>query len=228
MLFNMAALIRGGPSLEIVPMSQPAKTLRRKSQQVWHEKFVAMLPTIQEYAVYRFRHRPPEEREDLVAETVALACVMFARLVERGKVGYATPLADFACRQVAVGRRHGSPLNTNDVTSTYCQLRKGVFVQRLDRYDTKDAEWREIVVEDKKSTPADIAATRIDFSDWLDTLPKRQRRIAETLATGETTGRTARLFRVSEGRISQLRRKLFDAWREFQGEILGSSAVATA
>jgi hypothetical protein len=228
MLFNMAALIRGGPSLEIVPMSQPAKTLRRKSQQVWQEKFVAMLPAIQEHAVYRFRHRPPEEREDLVAEVVALACLMFARLVERGKVGYATPLAVYACRQVAVGRRLGSSLNVNDVTSTYCQRRKRVFVQPLNRYDTKDAEWREIVVEDRTSTPADIAATKIDFSDWLDTLPKRQRRIAETLATGETTGRTARLFRVSEGRISQIRRKLFDAWREFQGEVVGSSAVATA
>ena len=103
-----------------------------------------------------------------------------------------------------------------------------MFVQRLDRYDVKDGQWREIVVEDKNATPADIAATRIDFAAWLDTLPRRQRRIAETLATGESTGCTARKFHVSPGRISQLRRKLFDAWREFQGEILGSPAVATA
>ena len=228
MLFNMAALIRGGPSLEIVPMSQPAKTLRFRSRPGWQEKFVAMLPTIQEHAVFRFRHRLPEEREELVAETVALACVMFARLVERGKVGYATPLADYACRQVVVGRRLGSPLNTNDVGSTHCQRRKGVFVQRLDRYDVKDGEWREIVVEDKNATPADIAATRIDFAAWLETLSKRQRKIAETLAMGETTSRTARIFRISAGRVSQIRRQLFDRWQEFQGEILGSSAMATA
>ena len=209
-------------------MTQPAKTLRRKSRPGWQEKFVAMLPTIQEHAVFRFRHRLPEEREELVAETVALACVMFARLVERGKVGYATPLAVYACRQVAVGRRLGSPLNTNDVGSTHCQRRKGVFVQRLDRYDTKDAEWREIVVEDKNATPADIAATRIDFGEWLQTLPRRKRRIAETLATGESTSRTARIFRFSAGRVSQLRRQLFDAWQEFQSEPLSSSAMATA
>jgi len=209
-------------------MTQPAKTLSHKLQSGWQEKFVAMLPAIQEHAAFRFRHRLPEEREDLVAEVVALACVMFARLVEGGKVGYATPLAVYACRQVAVGRRLGSPLNTNDVGSTHCQRRKGVFVQRLDRYDTKDAEWREIVVEDKKSTPADIAATRIDFGDWLDTLPKRQRKIAETLAMGESTSRTARMFQISAGRVSQIRRQLFDRWQEFQGEILGSSAMATA
>ena len=67
-------------------MTQPAKTLSHKLQSGWQEKFVAMLPAIQEHAAYRFRHRLPEEREDLVAETVALACVMFARLVEGGKV----------------------------------------------------------------------------------------------------------------------------------------------
>ena len=209
-------------------MTQPAKTLRHKSRPGWQEKFVAMLPAIQEHAAYRFRHRLPEEREDLVAETVAVACVMFARLVEGGKVGYATPLAVYACRQVAVGRRLGSPLNVNDVTSTYCKRRKGVYVQRLDRYDVKDAEWREILVEDRSATPADIAAMRIDFGDWLHTLSRRQRRIAETLAMGETTSHTARIFRISAGRVSQIRRQLFDRWQAFQGEPLSSPAVVSA
>ena len=209
-------------------MTQPAKTLRPKSRPNWQEKFVAMLPAIHEHAAYRFRHRLPEEREDLVAEAVALAFVMFARLVEGGKVGYATPLAVYACRQVAVGRRLGSPMNVNDVTSTYCKRRKGVYVQRLDRYYVKDGEWREIVVEDKRATPADIAATRIDFAAWLETLSKRQRKIAETLAMGETTSRTARIFRISAGRVSQIRRQLFDRWQAFQGEPLSSPAVATA
>ena len=189
-----------------------------------------MLPTIQQHAVRRFRHRPPEERDDLAAEAVALAFLMFARLVERrkAKLGYATPLADYACRQVAVGRRLGSPLNVNDVTSTYCQRRKGALVERLDRYDVEDGEWREIVVEDRQATPADIAAIRIDFGDWLQTLSPRQRKVAETLAVGETTSRTARIFRISAGRVSQIRRELYEAWREFHGESLSNGALATA
>ena len=206
-------------------MTQPAKTLRPKSRPNWQEKFVAMLPAIQEHAAYRFRHRLPEEREDLVAETVAVACVMFARLVERGKLGYATPLAVYACRQVAVGRRLGSPLNVNDVTSTYCRRRKGVYVQRLDRYDVKDAEWREILVEDRSATPADIAAMRIDFSDWLKTLGRRERRIAKVLAANETTQRTARKFNLTAGRISQIRRQLERAWLLFQDELPEPAAV---
>jgi hypothetical protein len=47
------------------------------------------------------------------------------------------------------------------------------------------------VVEDRNAGPAEVAATRIDFSDWLATLPERNRRIAETLATGECTSSVA-------------------------------------
>jgi hypothetical protein len=42
--------------------------------------------------------------------------------------------------------------------------------------------------------------------------------VAETLANGETTKTTAKRFRVSAGRISQLRRELQQRWQDFQGE----------
>jgi hypothetical protein len=45
------------------------------------------------------------------------------------------------------------------------------------------------------------------------------RRVAEKLATGESTSAIARLFRLTPGRISQLRRELCDAWHTFQGEL---------
>jgi hypothetical protein len=38
------------------------------------------------------------------------------------------------------------------------------------------------------------------------------------LASGEPTSRVAKMFRVSDGRISQLRRELHSAWKKFQGE----------
>ena len=74
-------------------------------------------------------------------------------------------------------------------------------------------------MEDKHSTPADVATTRIDFADWLESLPERTRHVAETLATGETTACVARMFGLSASRISQLRRELYQAWRVFQGEV---------
>ncbi|REJ74268.1 MAG: hypothetical protein DWQ45_13245 [Planctomycetota bacterium] len=179
-----------------------------------------MLPVIERGISHRLRHLNGQAREELTADAVALAYEMFVALVRRGKadLAYATPLATYACRQALAGRHLGSSLNVRDVTSHYCQSRKGVRVQRLDRFDRDEDTWREILIEDRTANPADIAAVRIDFQDWLASLSRRKRRIAETLAAGERTSKAARLFRVSAGRISQLRQELCDSWAEFQGE----------
>jgi hypothetical protein len=143
-----------------------------------------------------------------------------------GHVIYATPLATYAIKQVRAGRRTGNKLNVRDVSSPYCQQRKRVRVERLDHYDVDEGGWKELVVEDRRATPADVAATRIDFSDWLKSLKPRVRRIAKTLATGETTTNVARKFAVSQARVSQIRRELKDAWEMFQGEPKRDVAVA--
>lgn len=79
--------------------------------------------------------------------------------------------------------------------------------------------WKDQLVENRKTTPGDLAAFRVDFGEWLRTrLPHRERRIAEELAMGEQTGVVAKRHGISPGRVSQLRRELFDSWQEFTGE----------
>ena len=95
---------------------------------------------------------------------------------------------------------------------------KGVVVGRLDRFDTEEGVWKEILVEDRHAGPAEIAASRMDFTGWLKTLSRRDRKLALKLAMGETTSRVAKLFRVSAGRISQLRRELMESWNRFVGD----------
>jgi hypothetical protein len=184
----------------------------------WHEPFLVMLPAIVRHASISFTDHPYQTRKELVQEAVANCLVAYVRLVELGKqdIAYPTVLAMYAVRQIREGRRVGTKMNVKDVSSTYCQLTKGVQLKRLDHFDHDSAEWMEIVVEDGQATPADIAATRIDFAAWLDTLPRRERRIAEELATGETTNIAANKFNVSAGRISQLRRRLMKSWDSFQ------------
>lgn len=183
-------------------------------------RFMDMLPSIYGQVRYAFRRELPERRHELIAEAIANCWVAFVKLVERDlqDVIYATPLAQFAIRQVVSGRRVGGKLNQNDVTSEYAQRVKQITVERLTRYNKRKSMWLEMLVEDKKTGPADTAAARIDFGDWLRTLGGRRRRIAETLAKGETTSVTAAKFRVSLGRISQLRRELCDDWERFHGE----------
>lgn len=78
--------------------------------------------------------------------------------------------------------------------------------------------WQEIAVEDRGASPADTAAFRIDFAEWLESMPRRLQDIAETLARGESTQQVARQFSLSAGRISQLRSELRRSWEAFQGE----------
>ena len=201
-------------------MSFAVLNSRPKISSDCHDEFLSLLPRIREHAGFAFRTQPPERREELVAEVVANAFVAFTRLVKRGlsRLAYATPLAKFAIRKVRAGHRVGCKLNVRDVSSEYAQQRKGFTVARLDRFDTGKGEWREVLIEDRKAGPADTAAARLDIAEWLTNLPKRKQRVAETLASGETTKAAARKLCVSPARISQTRRELEMSWREFQSE----------
>ncbi len=211
-----------------MPKSKQKQSTTPRLPSRWQQRFVSMLPAIESQAAHRLRKYPQHEREELIAEVVALAFCMFVTLARQGKIdlAFATPLAAYGCRQALAGRRAGASLNVNDVTSRHCQQRKQIRVERLHRFDTKRGEWREAVVEDYRTPVPDQAAFRCDFPEWLKTLTRRQRQIAETLASGEGTTRTAKRFKLSLGRISQLRRELHDGWCQFHGEPLQPTAAS--
>jgi hypothetical protein len=50
---------------------------------------------------------------------------------------------------------------------------------------------------------------------WLQTRTKRDQRIIDRLLLGERTGIVARAFRLSPGRIAQLRRVFAKDWQRF-------------
>ena len=181
--------------------------------------FLQLLPAIVRHAKYAFRHLRGEARQDCIQETIANALVAFVALVRRGKMSlaYPTVLARYAVAQINDGRRVGNHLNVREMLSPYAQRLKRFHVDRLDHYDREEQEWTETIVEDKTAGPADIARTRIDFSEWLKSLKRRDRKVAEFLSLGNRTADAARKFRVSEGRISQLRRELARSWKDFTG-----------
>ncbi len=204
--------------------SSPSPAPRRR----WHRQFLALLPQIVQHAKFAFRHLRGEARQDAIQETIANALVAFVALVRRGKmsIAYPTVLARYAVAQIKDGRRVGNALNCHEVLSPYAQRLKGFRVDRLDHFDPEDQKWCEVLVEDRHAGPDEIARTRIDFSDWLDSLKRRDRRVAEFLANGETTTAAARKFRVSAGRISQLRRELAANYRAFVGDDPGPANAA--
>jgi hypothetical protein len=186
---------------------------RMQRTAAWHAGFLAMLPVIRCQLRVAFRGLDPDARAEAVQEGICNAMTAYLRLYERGKLdqAYPTPLAQYAIRQIREDRKVGGRLNIRDVSSPYCQRLKHVGLQRLDQWD-KDEGWKEIVVEDRHASPADVVRVRLDFADWLKTLPRRARKVALDLANGQRTSEVARRFRVSDGRISQLRKELHLSW----------------
>jgi hypothetical protein len=180
-----------------------------------------MLPAIRRQAGIAFRHLPSEFRDDAVQEVMANATVAYARLAELGRtsVAYPSVLARYGIAQYKAGRRVGNRLNIRDALSPYAQQRKRFRVESLDRFDEEENQWREAVVEDTRSSPVpETVAFRVDFADWLSSLPRRDRRIAESLAIGNRTGEVGKRFDVTAGRVSQLRQQFKTSWTEFHGE----------
>ena len=102
---------------------------------------------------------------------------------------------------------------------------------RVDAGDSTAGSWREWLAEDNKVTPADEAAFRVDFANWLAVLPERKRVVAELLAEGHEGVVVARTVGIAPSRVTQLRSELAASWRAFQGQAEGGprrAAVATA
>ena len=191
--------------------------------------YAKMLPSLKRHARVAFRSYSPDAKEEAVQNVLCNTWEALVRLARRGKLDQAFPsiLAKFAEKQTRDDRIVGGHLSIKEVLSRYAQRLKGFLVERLDRRDKDDENmWCEVLVEDRHAGPADIARTRIDFAAWLDSLKRRDRRVAEFLANGETTKATAAKFRLSQGRVSQLRRELAESWRRFVGDEPGAAAAA--
>jgi len=197
--------------------------------------YAKMLPSIKRHARIAFRYLNPEEKEERVQNVLCNTWESLVRLARRGKLDKAFPsiLAKFAEKQTRDHRITGGHLDVKDVLSPYCQAKKNVKVERLDKYDRVNERWfdpedccHELLAESRNATPADLAASRIDFSDWMHSLPVRHRRIAQYLSVGNRTSDAAKKFRVSAGRISQLRKELAANWQRFVGDDPGPATAA--
>ena len=200
----------------IAPLRTSALELSTESVQ---ERFLALLPRIRQQSAMALRGLQAEARDELAQEIVANAYCAFVKLVRRGKVSmaYATPLAQYAIRQIRYGRCIGSRQNINDVLSPQARRAYRLTIEPLDQRDQRTGIWNEVLVEDRRAGPAETATARMDLAAWFGTLSKRNRRIAQALAVGEPTSTVAQQFRLSAGRISQLRSGFRRHWERFQG-----------
>jgi hypothetical protein len=190
-----------------------------------HARFLAVLPRIVRHGQVYFRHvRCPFQKEDCIAEMVALSWKWYLRLVERGKdpAGFVSTFAGYAARAVRRGRRLAGQESGRDVLAPAARQCHGFAVGRLPDYTTPyGGAWQESLADNTRSPVDEAAAFRLDFPCWLATLAERDRRLVEDMTLGHRTGELARQFGLSAGRVSQLRRQYHSAWRRFHGELPG-------
>jgi hypothetical protein len=186
-------------------------------------EFEQVLPRITAHAAVVFRSVVcPHTRQELTAEMVALSWRWFRRLRQRGKknpLRFISAIATFAAKAARSGRRLCGQDKAKDVLSPRARQKHRFTVGSLPAFATLSDNPLSEALSDNTRTPVDEqVAFRLDFPAWLSTLDDRRRNVIEAMAQGERTQDLARMFGVSEARISQMRREFLDSWLQFTGE----------
>ena len=188
-----------------------------------HAGFLKLLPRIQSHARIQFRHvRCPGRRDDLVAEAVACAWRWYVRALGRDKdpADFPSAFAFKAASHARAGRRLCRADSAKDALSPVAQCRHGFVTQTLPEVESgvEDNLAIDALRDNTRTPPPEQAAFRIDYPRWLSRLGRRRRAIAKEMAVGESTLALAVKYRLSQARISQMRRELHLDWRRFHGE----------
>lgn len=202
--------------------------------------FERMIPQIKNVARYFWAHKAPArlrrrfEFSDFLEEVVAHCFVAYRRLLDSGKSGsaFATPLATYACKQLASGRTSTSA-TTTDALWHDCELHpdlrnverfkpirpalhiEPVENQRDSQQNVRDksrARWQDMLTPSGRLNPADGAALLLDVASFLRLLTSFKRRILKALADGNTPTAVALMFDLTPGRIVQIRKECLAIW----------------
>jgi hypothetical protein len=212
-----------------------------------HDTFQSLLPKLETHAAIYFRHvRCPNKKADYIAECVALAWGWLVRLHQRGKDvrQFTMVFVYLVARAVRNGRRLCGQERANDVLSGRAQQRRNFRVESLpvstrrsfdDFYASVHGQqsvdsYEERLHDNSVTPPPDAAAFRIDWPNFLKTLSERDRELAHFLSLGHAASKAAERFKLTPGRVTQLRQRWCREWRLCQGEedVARQEAVASA
>ena len=117
--------------------------------------FLSIVPRIELHGRVCFRTKNYQDRQEAVAEMVALCWKWFLRLAEQGKDATRFPsvLATFAARAVYNGRRLAGMCKTKDALSPVAQRRHGFAVGRLPDFSTLNGNPLEEALIDNTVSP---------------------------------------------------------------------------
>lgn len=187
-----------------------------------HARFQEALPRIERHARVVFCSvKCQDTREDKVQEVRGLCWKWIRKLDKLGCAWwtFVSPLATFACKAVKSGRKVVGSIRIKDVMNEVNQARKGYCITKLPDISTESSNpLSDALIDNARSEIPEQVCFRIDFPAWRRRFCRRDRRLIDTLMQGHRTKDVARLFQVSEGRASQLRRAFMEDWDRFTAD----------
>jgi hypothetical protein len=185
-------------------------------------RFLTILPRIKNHARIYFRHqRCGFKKADCISETIALAWKWLVRLAEKGKdaTKFPSALATLAARAVRSGRRVYGQNKSNDAMNEHAQQRHSFTVDKLPDFSTLSSNpYQEALIDNTVSPVPDQVALRMDWPAWLKTRTHKDRDLIADMARRERTKDLSEKFKLSQGRISQLRSQYHEDWERYCAE----------
>lgn len=209
------------------------------------DEFLELVPIVERHSRITFRHLSVADREEATAEAVAAALVAYRGLRARGLDpvrDFPSQIATYAVLHVKDGRHVGGRSSSTDAMSPKAQCKHGFRVESLPAATRQPHEelygavlgqrridaFEERLQDNSRTPPPEQAAFRIDFPEFLRSLCQRDRRMAGFLALGYSGKDAAARFRLTPGRVSQLRHGWHQEWQVRSGDVVHSARCRPA
>lgn len=197
-------------------------------------EFLELIPIVERQVRFAFRGRSAADREEAAAEAVAAAYESYVKLTARGKNparNFPSAFAAYAILHVKAGHHVGSSSSSTDVLSPRAWKKRGFRVEPLSGspgvardprnpvvHRRPEGDFDEQLRDNTRSPVPDQAAFRVDFPTFLAGLGQRDRELVKFLALGHSAHSAATRFKLSEGRVCQLRKTWRERWCQSQDE----------
>jgi hypothetical protein len=187
----------------------------------WQRGFLEMLPCIEHHIRVALRSLKGAAKDEAICEVVASCLCAYRRLYEQNALdrAFATALVRYGVRNYFRGRRVGTSQCSHDLYSVQAQTKVEVKLQSVGTPRDQRVEWMECLADIRRMPVPDQVHFRIEFPRWLAMQTNRNRQIAMGLLLGHSALQVARKQNISPGRVSQIRRELYESWKAFNSEM---------
>jgi hypothetical protein len=201
----------------MIAFADPSKSSPTTS---WQDGFLTLLPRIERYARRELRELSGDVKDDAMCEIVASCLCAYYRLFQRNELrrAFASTLVRYAVSLYYCGRRVGTSQCSRDAYSRRVNDRSACALLSIGIPSDQYGGWKETITNNHSTPIPEQVHFRIEFPRWLRAQTLRNRQIAEALSVGYTTAEVARQFRISSGRVSQLRREFCASWNRLTGD----------